>query len=111
MTKAHLICCINAAELAGFTHYAASLRHLCEREYPAPPQPLPDFADAVAPQKSGQTPGGQQAATGSTSSVFRSVTGRDFGRSLAWARRTPNRVADQIREHRQRVQAGTPYAP
>lgn len=99
MTKAHLICCINAAELAGFTHYAASLRHLCEREYPA----------ASAQAQPGHEPRRSSESAGGPSSVFRSVTGRDFGRSLAWARRTPNRVADQIREHRQRVLPANPH--
>ncbi len=32
MNRAHLLACINAAQLAGFTHYAAALLALYRRE-------------------------------------------------------------------------------
>lgn len=54
MTRERLILAINAAELAGFTHYAQSLRALFQRLH-----------------------------------GFSLVTGRDFGRSIAWAKAQP----------------------
>ncbi len=35
MKRAHLLACINAAQLASFTHYAAALLELYRKEFPA----------------------------------------------------------------------------
>lgn len=40
---------------------------------------------------------GQRTEDSGAKPRFFAVTGRDFGRSIAWARRTPNAVAAQIR--------------
>jgi hypothetical protein len=68
MNRAHLLLCIASATAGGFVHYAAALRWLYEREHG------PSLR-AFAPSRE----------------TFRwsTVTGTDFGRSIAWAKAQP----------------------
>lgn len=97
MERSRLILAINAAELAGHTHYAQSLRHLLDREIAASPQ-----SKAVdEPRRSSESEGGRP--------LFFSVQGTDFGHSIKWAQKRGNPVNDQVREHRQRVLPTNPH--
>ena len=80
-SSTHLQQAINAAELAGHTGTAAALKEIYRRS----------AAASAQPPASGPFP-------------WATVTGRDFGRSIAWAREQgPSALTQHIREQKQRI--------
>jgi len=75
LTRAHYLLHIAECERRGFVHTAAALRQLCVRDF-GPRAALSPLAHRPAP-----------------CGPFSLVTGRDFGRSLAWARTQPRPLA------------------